>query len=122
MNTRIKATNVSITPAISEYADKRLEKISKLLANDPSAICDVELARTSEHHNKGDVFKVDIHVVAKGIDAYASVEHEDLYTAITDSRDEILAELRGNKGKRVSLIRRSGARVKAMVKGIWPFK
>ncbi|MDB5239020.1 MAG: Ribosomal subunit interface protein [Candidatus Parcubacteria bacterium] len=110
-----------MSPAVSEFVDKKLDKISKLVQSDPSAICDLELARTTAHHHKGDIFKADIHIVGNGIDAYATAQHEDIYMAITDAKDEILRELKGTKGKRISIVRRSGARVKAMVKGIWPF-
>ena len=121
MNTRIKTTNITMSPAISEFVDTRMEKIAKFLAGDSTAMADVDLARTTEHHHKGDIFKADIHVVAKGIDAYASSENADLYAAIGEAKNEILAELTGAQGKRISVVRRGGAKVKAMVKGLWPF-
>jgi len=122
MNINLKGTNISLTPAITEYTNKRLGKISKMLSWDTSAQCDVELAKTTEHHNKGDIFKAEIHIVAAGKNLYASVEKDDLYAAIDFVRDDILRELKASKGKRISLIRRSGARVKDMVKGLWPWK
>ena len=121
MNINLKGTNITLTPSITEYTNKRLEKISKILAWDPSAQCDVELAKTSEHHHKGDIFKAEIHIVRANKDHYASVEKDDLYAAIDFVRDDILRELKGSKGKRISYIRRSGARVKEMVKGLWPW-
>ena len=84
-------------------------------------MCDVELAKTNEHHQKGDIFRAEIHIVGPGLDAYASAEHEDLYAAIDEVRDEIVRDLRTKKGKRISYIRRSGARVKDMVKGMMPW-
>jgi len=121
MNIRIKATNVSLSPAISAYVDKRLGKLSKLIGGDPSIMCDVELGKTSEHHQKGDIFRAEIHIVGAGLDSYASAEAEDLYAAIDDVRDEIMRDLRAKKGKRLSYVRRSGARVKDMVKGLLPW-
>jgi len=122
MNINIKTTSITLTPAISEYVSKRLEKASKLLAEDPSTQCDIELAKTTEHHNKGDIFRAEIHIVAAGKNIYASSEKDDLYTAIDCVRDDILRELKSGKGKRISLIRRSGARVKNVLKGLWPWK
>ena len=121
MNIRIKSTNITLNPAITDYVNKSLDKISKLLNNDPSAQCDVELARTTNHHQKGNIFKAEIHIVGAGIDAYASVEHEDLNMAVTDVRDEIIRKLHSSKGKKISYIRRSGAMVKAMMKGVVPW-
>ena len=121
MNTNIKTTDITLTPAISEYVAKRLAKIGALLEGDSTAICDVELGRTTAHHQKGDIFRAELHITGAGKNAYASSEAKDLYTAIDSVREEALRELRSGKGKRVSLIRRSGARVKNMVKGLWPW-
>ena len=121
MNIKIKATALSLTPAISEYADKRLTKISKMIGGDPSFICDLELAKTSAHHKSGDIFRAEIHIVGKGKDLYASAEDQDLYTAIDAMRDEIIRELKASKGKQLSFMRRSGAQVKSMMKGMWPW-
>ncbi len=121
MNTNIKCTDITLTPAISEYTTKRLEKIETLLINDPSAKCDIELARTTEHHNKGEIFRAEIHIVGAGKNIYASAEKDDLYTAIDAVRDEVFQELTSDKSKRISLVRRGGARVKGMLKGLWPW-
>jgi ribosomal subunit interface protein len=121
MNTNIKCTDITLTPAISDYVTKRLEKIETLLSNDSSAKCDIELARTTEHHNKGEIFRAEIHIVGSGKNIYASAEKDDLYTAIDAVRDEVFHEITSNKGKRLSLVRRGGARVKNMLKGLWPW-
>ncbi|MDE2038024.1 MAG: ribosome-associated translation inhibitor RaiA [Patescibacteria group bacterium] len=121
MNINIKATGISLTPAISEYADKRLAKAVKLLGSDPAFIADLELAKTSAHHQKGDIFRAEIHIVGKGKDLFAAAEDADLYAAIDGMRDEIVREIRASKGKSLSVVRRSGAMVKSMVKGLWPW-
>ncbi len=121
MNINIKTTGITLTAAISEYADKRMKKVAKLLDQDSSIICDIELAKISEHHNKGEIFKAEIHIVGASKNIYATAQKEDLYVAIDAVRDEVLQELRTKKAKNISFIRRSGARVKAMAKGLWPF-
>ncbi|MEK7646473.1 MAG: ribosome-associated translation inhibitor RaiA [Patescibacteria group bacterium] len=122
MNINIKTTALTMTDAISEYIAKRLEKVTKLIGEDPSVQCDVELARTTSHHNKGDIFKAEIHIVGAGKNLYASSEKEDLYTAIDDVQNEIVRELTTDKEKKQSMIRKGGARMKAMMKGLWPWK
>ncbi len=121
MNIRVKATNVTLSPVMSEYVNKSLAKVEKAVGNDPAIQCDVELARTTAHHQKGDIFRVDIHIVGSGLDEYASADREDLNVAVMDARDEIIRKLRTGKGKRISYVRRSGARVKAMMKGLLPW-
>lgn len=121
MNTNIKAGSITLTPAISDYVDKRLKKVADLLENDPALQCDVELSRTTGHHNKGDIFRAEVHIVGSGKDIYAAREESDLYAAIDLVRDEILREVKSKKAKQISLVRRGGARMKAMMKGLWPF-
>ncbi len=121
MNINIKTTNITLSAPISDYVNKRLRKIGKLLDSDPSIICDLELAKTTEHHQKGPIFKAEIHIVGSNKNVYATAEREDLYTAVDAVRDEVLRELRTKKAKNISFVRRGGARVKAMVKGLWPF-
>ena len=121
MNINIKTGNLTLTPAISEYANKRLEKIGRIIGSDPAIQCDVELAKTTDHHHKGEIFRAEIHIVGSGKNLYASSEKEDLYSAIYDVRHEILRELNVDKEKRLSFIRRGGARIKAAAKGLWPW-
>ncbi len=118
MNINIKTTNISLTEAISDYTGKRLESVKQFLANDTTAKCDVELGRTTTHHRNGDIFRAEIHIVGKDKDLYASAEEADLYKAIDIVRDEILREVRTSKEKKISLIRRGGAKIKSMLRGL----
>ncbi len=121
MNIRIKVTNVPQTQALTDYVNKALGKLEKVVGGDPAIQCDIELARTTEHHQKGDIYRAEIHIVGSGHDEYASVEREDLNLAVADVRDEIMQKLRGAKIKKISYVRRSGARAKAIMKGLWPW-
>jgi ribosomal subunit interface protein len=119
MHINIKATNITLSPAIQDYVEKRLEKIEKLLESDPSTKWDIELARVSNHHKKGDVYKAEIHIIGREKNHYASAENEDLYSCIDLARDEIFREVTSGKERRSSLIRRGGAKIKNIVKGFW---
>ena len=122
MNTNIKTTNVTLSPHISNYVEKRIKKVSKFLKFDDSVQCDMELARTTSHHNKGDVFRAEIHLVGANKNIYASSEKDDLYSAIDEVQNEVMRELSNKKEKRLSLIRRGGSQIKSIVKGLWPWR
>ena len=117
MNIQIKTTTISLTPSISEYIEKKMASASKFFENDSTVRCDVELAKTSNHHNKGDIFKAEVHIVAKDKNIYASSEMEDLYAAIDAVKDEVLREIKNSNEKHRSLIRRGGAKIKELLKG-----
>ena len=119
MNINIKATTIGLTPAISEYVDKHLGIIKKFLQDDSTVQFDLELAKTTNHHKQGDIFKAEIHIVAKDKNIFVSVEKEDLYAAIDIARDEVMQKLKSSKDKKQSMMRRGGAQVKNILKGLW---
>lgn len=120
MKTNIKTITITLSPALNDYVTKRLEKINHLFANDPSIQCDVELKRTTSHHHKGEIFQADIHVVGHKHNVYASAERSDMYTAIDEVTEEAFHSLTARHKKYIALARRGGARVKNMIKGLWP--
>lgn len=118
MNINIKTSNITLTEAITDYTSKRLEAVKQFLQNDSTVHCEVELGRTTNHHKNGDIFRAEIHITGKDRDLYASAEEADLYRAIDMVRDEILREVRTLKEKKISLLRRGGAKIKNIIKGI----
>lgn len=122
MNTNIKTTNISLTPAISEYVQNKMSKVDKFISDDSALQCDIELAKTTDHHNKGDIFKAEVHIVGSNKNIYASMEKTDLYSAIDLVVDEIVQKVKTTKQKRMTFVRRGGAKMKAMMKGLWPWK
>lgn len=120
----IKATNIELTPDVREYVTKKVDLIEKYITvGDTSAMCDVEVGKTTMHHKTGDVFKAEIHLHVSGKYVYAVAEKSTLNSALDEVKDEIIKSLTSYKEKRKSLVRRGGALAKAMLKGIVsPFK
>ena len=62
MRLSFKYTNLAPSPAFEDHIDKKLEPIRKITKGlDPggNAFIYIEIARTTRHHNKGDVYAVD---------------------------------------------------------------
>ncbi len=116
MKINVKTTTLSLTPAISQYVEKRFETFEKFFKDDSTVKFDLELARTSNHHKNGDIFRAEIHIVAKNKNLYASSEKEDLYTAIDEVRDEVLRKVKSSNDKNRSLMRKGGAKIKSLLK------
>lgn len=117
MKINLKGTSLSITSEISDYLNKRIEGIEKFLPDDrDSYIIDVELGKTTNHHNAGDIFRAEININVGGKTLRAVSERSDLFSAIDDMKDEINHELASFKGKRVSIIRKSGQKLKEMIR------
>lgn len=121
MNIHIKATHITLTPEITEYLDKRIGTLDKLIDEKDlgSVLCNAELAKITNHHKQGDVFKAEINLRVAGKYFYATGEKETLNAAIDKVKDEIAAELKSYKTKRQTLIKRGGAKIKNMIKGVF---
>lgn len=120
MKIKEKYTNIESTVAISDYLHQKLLHLEKFLVNnDDSALCEVELAKTTNHHKNGDIFKAEINLLVSGNQYLAVSEEIDLYTAIDVAKDSMVRELQISKDKKVSMVRRGGVKIKNLLKGIF---
>lgn len=118
MRINIKTTNIASNPGLSGFIYKRLEAFEKLTSRHSEAtIVDVEVGRTTTHHHTGDIYRAEINVHIGNKSFRATQETGDLNASIDAARDQMLEELRSNKEKRLSLVRRGSQKVKAFVKG-----
>ncbi len=121
MRINIKATGVELTPAIAEYAEKKIATIAKFL-NGADPVVQVEVGKTTGHHKHGEIFRAEVRLIGDGLDHYAVSEQADLYAAIDLVRDDVVQKLTHEKGKRLSLTRRGAQAVKQFAKGFNFFK
>ncbi|MBI2476142.1 MAG: ribosome-associated translation inhibitor RaiA [Candidatus Taylorbacteria bacterium] len=117
MTINLKGTALELTPEISDYLHKRLQAVEKFLpkGND-GFMADIELGRTTGHHHSGDIFRAEINIHIGGKTFRAVSEKHDLHSAIDGMKDEITRELSSHKEKRLSLLRRSGQRIKNLLR------
>ena len=120
MKIQIKATGIELTDVLTDYVNKKVAHLEKFIdARNPDTVCHVELAKTTEHHKSGDIYRAEIRCALKGTDVYVSSERADLHSAIDAVKDEAYNKLSSMKDKAITRIRKGGAKVKAMVKGLW---
>ena len=117
MKYNLKATNITVTDEVREYLDKRLASLEKLFPfDDPSVMVDIELGRSTKHHQSGDIFFAEI-TIHHGKETFRSVSNRsDIQSAIDNMRDDIAGELSAKRGKELSLSRRGGQIAKALLK------
>lgn len=119
MDIKIKATNITLTPDISDYLDKRLKSFEKYInPEDTSVLLSVEVGKTTIGQQSGDIFRAEINLHISGKDFRSESEQGTLYNAIDEAREEMTRELRRHKRKRLHLMRRGGAKIKEFVRGV----
>ena len=117
MNINIKATNMELTDAISDYINKRLSGLNKFLKNG-EMIARVEVSKTTLHHKHGDIFRAELFIEILGKEFYTFSEKDDLYAAIDDAKEELFRQVSSDKKRKQTLFKRGSMSVKKMLKGI----
>lgn len=118
MKINTKATNISLTPSISEYVEKKINMLEKFFAGSDEVLVSVEVGKVTRHHKSGDIFRAEIQIVDGGEVYYAAAETEDLYSSIDEVKDEVISSMTSKKKKAVRLVRKGGAQIKNLLKGI----
>jgi putative sigma-54 modulation protein len=110
MNIKIKATNIVLTDYLLKLVDQKIKKIEKLLPDNPDLIIEVEIGKTTNHHQKGELFRAEVQVEVPGGKMLRAVsEKEDFSAALTDTRKELEVQIKKHKEK-ISLEQRRKAK------------
>lgn len=113
----IKATNIELSGAINSYLNKRLDSIKKF-AKGSEMSGYIEVGKTTQHHNKGEVFMAEFNINFNGDNFFTVSEKEDLYLAIDDAKEEIIRKITQSKNRKRTLFKRGAVSIKKMIKGI----
>lgn len=90
----IKATNVELTPAIREYVEEKLAYLDQLLPDESSIMADVEVGKTTHHHQKGDVMRCEVNLQVPGELLRVEKTEKDLYKAIDKVKDHLARQIK----------------------------
>jgi putative sigma-54 modulation protein len=107
----IKTKDLNLTDAIEDYIEKKLASLEKFTSdfNQESIITEIEIGRTTRHHQAGDIFRAEINLSINGKLFRVESERDDLYAAIDEVRDDLEQEIRKFKTKKETVYIR-GAR------------
>jgi ribosomal subunit interface protein len=116
MSINIKTTNLSLTPEIDSYLTKKLESLKHIVDfNDDNAFAQVELAKTTNHHQKTDsMYRAEINYRMDGMNGRVVCENEDLNAAIDELKDHLAREIKSKQEKNRDNRREGGAELKEM--------
>ena len=126
MRITLKTTGFTLTEAIAIYLERRMNAVSRLVKNfegttkkgHAAVMARVELAKTTRHHKKGDIFRAEVTLDVPGRAPFrAEAEAGDLRSAIDIVREELVEEVRSWKEKRKDSFRRGGRELKRRLRG-----
>jgi putative sigma-54 modulation protein len=114
MNITISGSHIDLTEALKNHVHNEFTKIKKLLDSDTHIA--VEIGKTTNHHNKGNIFKAEAHVKAPGSDYFVEIIHDDLYTAIKMLANDLSEQIIESKNKQRTLLKRGRAMIKKLLR------
>lgn len=118
MHITITGVHIEITSAIHDYAMEKMNSLNKFVRDDDtSAMMEVILTKTTEHHSHGDVFQAEARFRSSGKSLTAKTTEDDLYKAIDTLKDRLMRELSQHKDKRQSIFKRGAHKIKSLLKG-----
>lgn len=93
----VSGKGVDLTNAVETYVNKKLEGLDKFFAGIIRA--DVVLGKTTNHHQKGDIFFAECKLGVPGAELFAKKEAAAVYEAVDFLRDYLEVELKKHKVK-----------------------
>lgn len=112
MKINLKATNIDLTPALTDYVNNKVSMLDKLVANQEAASANVEIGKRTQHHKSGDWFFAEINLLIAGKMLRHVVEEADLYAAIDKAKDGLAEEIRTYEKKKNTLFKRGSRALK----------
>jgi len=98
MQTNLKTKDMELTDAIRQYVDERMLSIAKLVDDyDAAAMVEVEVGKSTQHHNKGPFLRAEMNLSFLGNVFRSEEEREDLYEAIDVCKDDLRRQLVDHK-------------------------
>lgn len=119
MDIRIKSTGYELTPEVAAYLDERLRSIEKTLGLEADlARCEVEIGRDAGNQRHGEhVWFAEMLITRPGADSIrATNREENVNAAIDQAKDEVLHQLRREKKVQTSMVRKTGAALKRLMR------
>jgi len=102
MKINIKATNLSLTPAIRSYIEEKMAAVEKFLGSVEIINFDFEVELTTKHHHKGEIFRAEANLeIAKDLLRTEKLE-SDLYKAVDKVKDHLIDLIKKTKEKRIA--------------------
>jgi len=120
MIAHIKTTNLKLTPAIESYINQKIErdlaKFVSRLDEKGAAELFIEIARTTRHHKRGDVFRAEADLRLPGKVLRAEAEEWDIRVAIDQVKDDLQREIKKYKERQSTKFKKGARKLKEIIK------
>lgn len=109
-----KITNAEIGDNLKEITEEKLSTLDKFIGDLP-ALCEVEFEKITNHHQQGNIFRVEVNLTVNGKLHRAEVTSESFENSADKVREELYNVLQTVKGKRDTILMRGARKLKEMI-------
>ncbi|MBI3589258.1 MAG: ribosome-associated translation inhibitor RaiA [Candidatus Liptonbacteria bacterium] len=106
MKITIKSTNLDLIPSLRTYIENKLSILARLVKKfetEGEADLRIEVARTTQHHHKGEVFMAEVNFHLSGRTLRATETSNDIRRAIDIVKHKLHLEIEKFKEKRLPI-------------------
>jgi len=100
MKINIKASNMELTQEIRAYIEEKMEYVDKFLSSVSIVRCDFEIELTTNHHNKGKIYRAEANLSVPGDLLRVEKTEKDIYKAIDKVKDHLARVAKKYKEKK----------------------
>ena len=116
-NIEINEIGTELGKSGEEYLMKKLESLRKFIDfDDEEVTTDIRISKETKSSRSGNIYKSEISIMTVGKKYGAKGEAEELYASIDAMKDAISKKISSYRGKKQSLFRKGGAKIKKMLK------
>lgn len=110
-----KITQAEITDNLKDVTENKLRGLEKFIGEAP-AICDVEFERVTNHHQQGNIHRVEVNLEVNGKLFRSEATSDSFEKAIDEVRAELDEEMRRARGKEETMLKKGGRRLKELLR------
>jgi len=115
----IKATNLKLTPAISEYIEEKINSLDKFLnkklEKESEIKIEIEIARITKHHKSGNVYYAEANLHLPGKILRADHSDWDIRVAVDKIKDILQQEIKKYKGIKLETMKKAAAKLRGKI-------
>lgn len=101
MRINLKATRLSVTEALRDYCQSKMDNLEKYLGRIPVINCDVEISKTVGEQRHGDIFRAEVNLEVPRQLLRVERTAPDMYKAIDKAQEHLKLVIKKYKDKLV---------------------
>ncbi len=117
MHIDISSQNVELETKEIAHIEAKINKLKRYFpSTDTSTNASIVVIKTTNHHNKGDIYKAEIRLHSAGKEYYSEATTSDVRKAVDKAFQTMESEIKSVSGKQNALFKRGAKKIKEILR------